>query len=223
MKLIKDKRDKEKITLKDLSNKLGISSVYLSEIENCKKDISLKNTELIKNISDFLGQDITEILIKNKITKLNDEIKILKTELNNINKTSIISLNSLTTEKDIKTFILHTYNDVLGTYLPRARVIDERKLNLIFKIDKCFRDEDFWYLFFNEIKSMKFLSGENKSSWRASLSWIIEKDNFVKILNGNYQGVDKNKKLEDLAKRISDNERNKLQDTELFKSHTKLS
>jgi len=46
---------------------------------------------------------------------------------------------------------------------------------------------EWWRSFFLEIKQMPFLLGESDSGWKASLHWIAKRNNFEKILDGNYR------------------------------------
>ena len=93
------------------------------------------------------------------------------------------------------------YDDVLSLYndtcLELSKVI---KLSAKRKkqIDKMFclgySLEDFKKVFESTQKS-SFLCGKanDKSNWRANFDWLIKEDNFLKVLEGNYQDLSKSK------------------------------
>ena len=43
---------------------------------------------------------------------------------------------------------------------------------------------DFWRSLFAKIASNEFLTGKNKSGWRADFSWVMSKGNFGRIADG---------------------------------------
>lgn len=47
-------------------------------------------------------------------------------------------------------------------------------------------DTEAWREFCRRVRRSQFLTGGNKSGWRASLDWVLKPDNFNKILEGNY-------------------------------------
>jgi hypothetical protein len=46
---------------------------------------------------------------------------------------------------------------------------------------------EWWCSFFLELKQMPFLLGHNDRTWKATLHWIAKRENFEKILDGNYR------------------------------------
>jgi len=40
---------------------------------------------------------------------------------------------------------------------------------------------------FQKVKASNFLNGENKEGWKASFDWVMNPNNFTKILEGNYE------------------------------------
>lgn len=45
---------------------------------------------------------------------------------------------------------------------------------------------EFWRRFFGRVANSPHLMGENDRGWQANLEWITKKDNFYKIIEGNY-------------------------------------
>lgn len=44
----------------------------------------------------------------------------------------------------------------------------------------------FWERFFSRVRNSPLLMGENDRGWQANLEWITKKENFYKIIEGNY-------------------------------------
>lgn len=45
---------------------------------------------------------------------------------------------------------------------------------------------EFWERFFGRVANSPHLMGENERGWQANLEWITKKENFYKIIEGNY-------------------------------------
>lgn len=88
------------------------------------------------------------------------------------------------------------YDDVLSLYnnicLELSKVIKlsakrKKQINKMFCLGYSL--EDFKKVFENTQKST-FLSGKaNNCSWKANFDWLIKEDNFLKVLEGNYQDL----------------------------------
>lgn len=51
---------------------------------------------------------------------------------------------------------------------------------------------------FTKVQASSFLKGEGNRGWKASFDWVMKSSNFIKIVEGNYDGTDKgNTKLYD--------------------------
>ena len=84
--------------------------------------------------------------------------------------------------------IVDSFNQILPELPTVQMVTDKRK--------KCLRARwftsdntaslDWWNDFFNLIRGSPFLMGQKTDGFRASFDWIINKSNFVKIIEGNY-------------------------------------
>lgn len=51
---------------------------------------------------------------------------------------------------------------------------------------KIFNEYDEWKDVFSKVRGSKFLSGNNKRNWKASLVWVVNFDNFIRIVNGDF-------------------------------------
>jgi len=90
--------------------------------------------------------------------------------------------------------IIGLYHDIMPE-LPKVRVWEgRRKQFLNARWNDAFESPstgfksntlEFWDAFFKYIRQSDFLMG-NKSDFRANLGWIVKKENFYKIVEGNY-------------------------------------
>jgi hypothetical protein len=84
--------------------------------------------------------------------------------------------------------IVDSFNQILPELPTVQMVTDKRKKCLKerwFTSDKT-ASIDWWNDFFNHIRDSPFLMGHKTDEFRASFDWIINKSNFVKIIEGNY-------------------------------------
>ena len=55
-----------------------------------------------------------------------------------------------------------------------------------------------WQELFDQIKNSPYLMGKNDRGWKVDLTWIVDYDNAVKVLNGRYAGVSSSTWLESI-------------------------
>lgn len=90
--------------------------------------------------------------------------------------------------------ILGQYNAVLGRILPQVKQLTPHRRSVILSRWNDSPDNqsvEFWTKFFQKVAASDFLSGRRSpgkghENWRPSLDWIIKSENFIKILEGNY-------------------------------------
>jgi hypothetical protein len=46
---------------------------------------------------------------------------------------------------------------------------------------------DFWERFFNYVRTIPFLMGENDRNWQPNFDWLIKSNNFIKVIEGYYE------------------------------------
>ena len=84
--------------------------------------------------------------------------------------------------------IVDLFNSMLPG-LPHVNIItDERKKTIKARwmtSDKT-QSLDWWNGFFSHVGQSDFLMGRANESFRASFDWVMKKNNFVKIIEGNY-------------------------------------
>jgi hypothetical protein len=78
--------------------------------------------------------------------------------------------------------IITGFNTICST-LPKASVTAERKIKIA-SLLKVYTLEQIGHVFIKTSKS-DYLIG-NKVDWKASLDWLLNQKNFIKVLEGNY-------------------------------------
>lgn len=94
-------------------------------------------------------------------------------------------------EKKVKTDfskIVQDFNSVC-TELAKVQNLSKQRESSINSIIKKYGSEKLAEAFYMVSKS-SFLNGHNEKQWRATFDWILNPNNFIKIIDGNY--VDKN-------------------------------
>ena len=95
--------------------------------------------------------------------------------------------------------IFDMYHRILPELPPAPNQTEKRKKNIAqrwretvkvpvrdgFKDWPC-NDLAFWERFFNRVRNSPHLMGQNERGWQANLEWITKKENFYKIIEGNY-------------------------------------
>lgn len=95
--------------------------------------------------------------------------------------------------------IFDLYHELLPELPPTPNQTEKRKRNIAqrwkeaakvpvkggFQEFPC-NDLDFWERFFGRVRNSPLLMGENDRGWQANLEWITKKENFYKIIEGNY-------------------------------------
>lgn len=81
--------------------------------------------------------------------------------------------------------ILEKYNAVCKNLPPATRLTEKRK-RAISKLIKDGYDLD---ELFRKAAQSRFLSGDNKQKWHASLDWLLIPSNALKVIEGNYSPI----------------------------------
>lgn len=92
--------------------------------------------------------------------------------------------------------ICHTatpYQDIVNlfnatcTTLPKVKMISEKRKKLIKGVYEVLNyDMDSLKVLFIKVSKSDFLLGKNKESWTCNFDWIMNQNNMIKILEGNY-------------------------------------
>ncbi|MFW5804151.1 MAG: hypothetical protein ACOCWG_02850 [bacterium] len=132
-------------------------------------------------------EDIFEMIKQTYIAKeswINQKFSFLLSDEKKMNKVK----STVPTKNCPHQKIIDIYHQTLPE-LPRVKSWNPTKRNHLtarWREDKDRQSLDWWYNFFvNNIRNSNFLMGK-KSEWRANLDWIVKRENFSKILNGQY-------------------------------------
>ena len=100
-----------------------------------------------------------------------------------------VNTNVFTHRKNSCDDVLSLYNNICLELSKVIKLSDKRKKQINKMFCLGYSLEDFKKVFENTQKST-FLSGKaNNCSWKANFDWLIKEDNFLKVLEGNYQYV----------------------------------
>lgn len=102
-----------------------------------------------------------------------------ETEPNNIS-----NINKSLIDKEIVNEVKNLYNTICVSY-PTLRVLSDKRKTAIKKILDRYSIEDIRSVFENA-ESSSFLKGKNDRNWSATFDWLMNEDNLVKVLEGNY-------------------------------------
>ena len=116
----------------------------------------------------------------------------------NINNKLFISEKKSEKKINVKE-IVSTYNKTLGGTLPVVQKITKDRSTLVRGIYNEYGQDTILNVF-DKVKESDFLTGKAEKSWgNCCFDWIMNKKNFLKILEGNY---DNNKKQDSNKKQI---------------------
>lgn len=88
--------------------------------------------------------------------------------------------------------IVNVYHEILPE-LPRVKILTDKRKQLLktrWREDEKRQDLEFWRRFFNYIRTSDFLMGK-ANGFQASFEWLITSQNFVKVIEGNYDNRSK--------------------------------
>ncbi len=96
------------------------------------------------------------------------------------------------------------YNEIIEIFnskcpdLPRVIKVTEQRKKFLNARWKEYPSLDFWNQFFETVSKSQFLMGK-VNSFKANFDWLIRPNNFIKVLEGNYNGKEINKGLKMLV------------------------
>ena len=103
---------------------------------------------------------------------------------------SIIDIKIKTIDKDMSfaSQIGELFNSIFvpNNILPRMKELTNARIKLINARRKDMKELSDWVKFFEIIKASDHLRGKNDRGWRASIDWVLNVNNYVKIIEGNY-------------------------------------
>ncbi len=122
--------------------------------------------------------------------------KTINNKLNNIVNTKVFTHTKVENQSDVLSDSNQKYDDVLLLYntvcLELSKVLKlsaKRKKQIDKMFSLGYSLEDFKKVFENTQKSSFLLGKSSNSNFRANFDWLIEENNFLKVLEGNYQDL----------------------------------
>ena len=86
--------------------------------------------------------------------------------------------------------IADMYNDICISF-PRLTVLSDKRKKAIKARLNSYTVEQFKTLF-EKAEMSNFLKGANSRNWQANFDWLIKDSNFAKVIDGNYDNMQKN-------------------------------
>lgn len=104
-----------------------------------------------------------------------------------------------TWEINIEKFVAFWNEQMKDCSIPQLQHMSERRVSML-KARVRIHGKDSLYTVVLKCSRSNFLNGENSKSWIATYDWMFKPDNYIKILEGNYDN--KEKAMTDGEKRI---------------------
>ncbi|WKY44184.1 hypothetical protein Q5O14_16395 [Eubacteriaceae bacterium ES2] len=193
-KILDDLTDKE-ILIKGNFNEVkydrtlwyAFSDYGISICQNCQMKQTFlsnrtdENVEPIPDINTDINTDVNTDTIEStaQTEKTSSETRVMKVE----KKETAVS------KKDRADNVIQAYNKI-ATRLPKVTAQTDKRIKAINAMLKKY-DSDVITGCFSKANASDFLTGNNGNAWKASFDWIINNNNFVKILEGNYDNRQK--------------------------------
>jgi len=93
--------------------------------------------------------------------------------------------------------VLNLYADILPEH-PKAKMLGGVHLKNLQESNKLLEQSKIkWDEYFEKVKAFPFLCGDSDRGWKASLVWLINPDNLVKVINNHYDESQNNQLSED--------------------------
>ena len=113
-----------------------------------------------------------------------DSVNVNDNVSDNDNDNDIL-LKKVTKGSDLSKGVIEYFNGVCVNLPKVIKVTDKRKL-LIVSREKEYCKDDLKKVIDLTAES-EFMNGNNNNGWTANFDWIMQKQNFIKILEGNYK------------------------------------
>ena len=87
-------------------------------------------------------------------------------------------------EKEDRDRVIKSFHAICKS-LPSIRKLSKKRLSALNARLKEYPEEQFWTTYFEKVERSDFLSGR-KDSWRTGIDWLLNENNMIKVLEGNY-------------------------------------
>lgn len=159
----------------------GIQDRYLKAAKRRKEVTIKKEYLLIKLDQKYVDADI---LYEDVCTKAENENILEQRREEERREENIREEESTASPPSPEKQVLALFKEHCPSYTQPKKLSQEVRNNLRRLISKYSLDDI--QAVFAKAESSRFLQGKTKGGWRAAFDWIIREDNFIKILNGNY-------------------------------------
>lgn len=99
--------------------------------------------------------------------------------------------------------LMDTFNKMFSGKLPEVTTMTDKRKKAI-RARATEHGKEAIMAVFNNVSQSAFLLGHNNQNWRCDFDWIFKPTNFVKILEGNYNGTRISKNQQDSEQRKRD-------------------
>lgn len=99
--------------------------------------------------------------------------------------------------------LMDTFNKIFAGKLPQVTSMTEKRIKAV-KARTAEHGKQSIMDAFNQIQNSPFLLGRNDKNWKCDFDWIFKSTNFIKILEGNYNGTGISKNQQDSEQRKRD-------------------
>lgn len=99
--------------------------------------------------------------------------------------------------------LMDTFNKMFSGKLPEVTTMTDKRKKAI-RARATERGKEGIMTVFNNVSQSAFLLGHNNQNWRCDFDWIFRPTNFIKILEGNYNGTRISKNQQDSEQRKRD-------------------
>ena len=99
--------------------------------------------------------------------------------------------------------LMDTFNKIFSEKLPEVTTMTDKRKKAI-RARATEHGKEAIMTVFNNVSQSAFLLGHNNQNWRCDFDWIFRPTNFIKILEGNYNGTRISKNQQDSEQRKRD-------------------
>ncbi len=181
-KCLKDLEKAKLLKYKPSHNPLIGSKINLYRFDNSTDNSTAKSSSKgCGNSTDNSIDTLYKLLNKETIKLLNKEYDLVNDNLN----------SWILKEKDIKSSEEVDYENLINIFnsvcseLPKVKKITKKRKQAI---NARLKESDINEIktVFEIVKASPFLNGKSSSGWTADFDWIMNPNNYIKILEGNY-------------------------------------
>ena len=130
---------------------------------------------------------------RNRIAEIPDKPDCLRKKKTSEGITDVRNTQTILDETRVDDTILNE-NDIVAVYhkycksLPKIKVLTEARKKTIKARLKKYPDKNTYEELFRKAETSEFLSGKNGKWTNCNFDWLINENNMVKVLEGNYDG-----------------------------------